>query len=59
MARCGPTIILRHSADEIAWHTRAILKKGYHERPLVMARDDPGGGTEVLSTPVIRTTYSH
>ena len=45
----GDDYFLRHSADEIAWHTRAILKKGYHERPLVMARDDPGrGGTEVF-----------
>ncbi|MCB1823011.1 MAG: HD domain-containing protein, partial [Candidatus Competibacteraceae bacterium] len=31
----GDDYFLRHSADEIAWHTRAILKKGYHERPLV------------------------
>ncbi len=40
---------LRHAADEITWHTRAILKKGHDERPLVMARDDPNrGGTEIF-----------
>ena len=45
----GDDYFLRHSADEIAWHTRAILKKGHHPRPLVMARDDPSrGGTEVF-----------
>jgi len=45
----GDDYFLRHSVDEIAWHTRAILKKGHDPRPLVMARDDPGrGGTEVF-----------
>ncbi|HHW77891.1 MAG TPA: [protein-PII] uridylyltransferase [Xanthomonadaceae bacterium] len=45
----GDDYFLRHSADEITWHTRAILKKGHDERPLVMARDDPGrGGTEIF-----------
>ena len=45
----GDDYFLRHSADEIIWHTRAIIKKGHDERPLVMARDDPRrGGTEIF-----------
>jgi [protein-PII] uridylyltransferase len=45
----GDDYFLRHSADEITWHTRAILKKGYNEQPLVMARADPNrGGTEIF-----------
>ncbi|HOW77223.1 MAG TPA: [protein-PII] uridylyltransferase [Candidatus Competibacteraceae bacterium] len=45
----GDDYFLRHSADEITWHTRSILKRGHKERPLVMARDDPGrGGTEIF-----------
>jgi len=45
----GDDYFLRHSADEITWHTRAILKKGYSEQPLVMARADPSrGGTEIF-----------
>jgi len=45
----GDDYFLRHSADEITWHTRAIIKKGHDPRPLVMARDDPGrGGTEIF-----------
>ncbi len=40
---------LRHSADEIAWHTRAILKKGRDEKPLIMTRDIPDrGGTAIF-----------
>lgn len=45
----GDDYFLRHAADEITWHTRAILKHGHKEQPLVMARDDPGrGGTEIF-----------
>ncbi len=45
----GDDYFLRHSADEITWHTRAILKKRHDPRPLVMAREDPGrGGTEIF-----------
>jgi [protein-PII] uridylyltransferase len=45
----GDDYFLRHSADEISWHTRAILKKGYSDQPLVMARADPNrGGTEIF-----------
>jgi len=45
----GDDYFLRHPADEIIWHTRAILKRGHRKRPLVMARDDPSrGGTEIF-----------
>lgn len=45
----GDDYFLRHSADEITWHTRAILKQGSKLRPLVMARDDPSrGGTSIF-----------
>lgn len=40
---------LRHSGDEVAWHTRAILKKADDGRLLVMARQDTSrGGTEIF-----------
>jgi [protein-PII] uridylyltransferase len=45
----GDDYFLRHSTEEITWHTRAILKQGHKGRPLVMARDDPSrGGTEIF-----------
>ncbi len=45
----GDDYFLRHSVDEITWHTRAILKKGYSDQPLVMTRADPNrGGTEIF-----------
>jgi len=45
----GDDYFLRHSSDEITWHTRAILKKRHDPRPLVMARDDPSrGGMEIF-----------
>ena len=40
---------LRHTAGEIVWHTRAILKKADDGRPLVLARPDPDrGGTTIF-----------
>jgi [protein-PII] uridylyltransferase len=40
---------LRHSADEIVWHTRAILKKADDGRTLVLAREDLARrGTEIF-----------
>lgn len=40
---------LRHTGDEVVWHTRAILKKADDGRPLVLARQDTNrGGTEVF-----------
>jgi [protein-PII] uridylyltransferase len=34
---------LRHSPEEIAWHTRAVLKKADDDRALVLARAEPSG----------------
>jgi [protein-PII] uridylyltransferase len=40
---------LRHTADEVIWHTRAILKKMEDGRALVLARADPArGGTGIF-----------
>ena len=45
----GDDYFLHHSVEEIIWHTRSILKKGYSDQPLVMARADPSrGGTEIF-----------
>ena len=47
--RFGDDYFLRHTADEVVWHTRAILKHAQDERPLVMARDDPQrGGLDIF-----------
>ncbi len=34
---------LRHNPEEIAWHTRAVLKKAADDRALVLARAEPSG----------------
>ncbi len=34
---------LRHTAEEVAWHTRAVLKKADDDRALVLAKPQPGG----------------
>ena len=40
---------LRHSVDEIVWHTRAMLKKADDGRTLVLARQDAlRGGTTIF-----------
>lgn len=40
---------LRHSADEVVWHTRAVLKKADDGRVMVLAREDRArGGTELF-----------
>ncbi|MDR2637944.1 MAG: [protein-PII] uridylyltransferase [Zoogloeaceae bacterium] len=39
---------LRHSAEEIAWHTRALHYRIYNEKPVVKARVHPGGGLQVM-----------
>ncbi len=45
----GDDYFMRYSADEIAWHTRAVIKKTDAERALVLARqDDVRGGTEIF-----------
>ncbi len=38
---------LRHTAEQVAWHTRAILKKADDGRALVLARKD-NKGTEIF-----------
>ena len=38
----GEEYFLRFSADEVAWHTRAILKHTKIDTPLVMVRQAPG-----------------
>ncbi len=45
----GDDYFLRHSADEIAWHTLAILKSTPADLPLVLVRQQsPRGGTEIF-----------
>ena len=45
----GDDYFLRHSADEVIWHTRAVLKKADDGRALVLAQpDSQRGGTEIF-----------
>ena len=45
----GEDYFLRYWADEIAWHTRAILRQGRDQTPLVLARSHTlRGGTEIF-----------
>ncbi len=46
-SRFGDDYFLRHTADEIAWHTEAILKSTPETLPLVLVRNGRGG-TEVF-----------
>jgi [protein-PII] uridylyltransferase len=46
-SRFGEEYFLRHTADEIAWHTEAILKSTPKDMPLVLVRNGRGG-TEVF-----------
>jgi [protein-PII] uridylyltransferase len=39
---------LRHSAEEIAWHTRALHYRINTSEPIVKARLHPGGGLQVM-----------
>ena len=39
----GDDYFLRHSADEIRWHTSNILQAGAADTPLVLVRDGRGG----------------
>ena len=43
----GDDYFLRYTADEVAWHTRAIVTADRAERPLVRVREGRGG-TEVF-----------
>lgn len=45
----GDDYFLRHSADEIAWHTKAIANADSDELPLVLVRPETErGGTEIF-----------
>jgi len=45
----GSDYFLRHSADEVAWHTRGILARKTKTEPLVLARAETHrGGTEIF-----------
>ncbi len=46
-ARFGEDYFLRHTSDEIAWHTEAILKSSDDTLPLVLTRNGRGG-TEIF-----------
>jgi [protein-PII] uridylyltransferase len=46
-ASLGDDYFLRHTADEVAWHTRAIVACRPEELPLVLVRQGRGG-TEVF-----------
>jgi len=48
-ATLEPEYFLRHSADEVAWHTRAIHGAGPDDLPLVLVRQETArGSTEVF-----------
>ena len=48
-AEWGDDYFLRHSANEIAWHTLAILQSTPADLPLVLLRQQsPRGGTEIF-----------
>ncbi|MCP5425989.1 MAG: [protein-PII] uridylyltransferase [Gammaproteobacteria bacterium] len=44
----GDDYFLRHMADEVVWHTRAILKREDDSRALVLARADPARGGALI-----------
>lgn len=45
----GDDYFLRHSRDEIVWHTQAILNKPAGDQPLVLTREDKAhGGTGIF-----------
>jgi [protein-PII] uridylyltransferase len=46
--RLGPDYFLRHSADEIAWHTHAILKHGENNKPLILVRGKTHRGSSEI-----------
>lgn len=50
----GDDYFLRYSADEIAWHTSAILKQATPQQPMVLLRNNPTrGASEIfIYTPV-------
>ncbi|MCK4586099.1 MAG: [protein-PII] uridylyltransferase, partial [Gammaproteobacteria bacterium] len=47
--RLGNDYFLRHSADEVAWHTQAIIHHGDNSKPLILLRGETHrGGTEIF-----------
>jgi [protein-PII] uridylyltransferase len=47
--RLGNDYFLRYSADEVAWHTQAIINHGSDKEPLVLVRGETHrGGTEIF-----------
>ena len=45
----GEDYFLRHSADEVAWHTNAIIEHGDKKEPLILIRGKTHrGGTEIF-----------
>ena len=47
--RLGEDYFMRHSPDEIAWHTSAIARAADSELPLILIREETGrGGTEIF-----------
>ncbi len=45
----GDEYFMRHSADEIAWHTQAILSSRPSDLPLIVVREETErGGTEIF-----------
>lgn len=48
-AAFGPSYFLRHESQEIAWHTRLLLRHARATTPIVRARLSPGGdGVQVM-----------
>lgn len=45
----GQDYFLRHSADDVAWHTQAIIKHGNKNAPLILIRGETHrGGSEIF-----------
>lgn len=44
----GDEYFLRHSDEEVAWHTKAILNHGATTAPLILVRQGHRGGTEIF-----------
>lgn len=44
----GEEYFLRHTAEEIAWHTQTILSHGNSNQPLILVRQGSRGGTEIF-----------
>lgn len=47
-ARLSDDYFIRHKPDEIAWHTRAVLKNGKAPLPLILLRDSAKSGATEL-----------